>query len=366
MKSNLTNLFPSACISKKEMISYLEKNIDEKSLHKLEGHLQSCEYCSEAMHGLGQLRDLSALNRLPFMWEKKTGISTPAHKLKQLSNFIPGSISLLLVITIIIFFGNKYPESKKAAMVIHKNYINSPLEKKNIAIDKIEKSENNVTFPEGYQKNSLPINEIKSATEMNKIPYRECYTIDKASVEYTLARHLNSCPYKIVYMEDLKTVDYSKIYSDNQTQLDKLFQNVSAQFENSEQQKKKTADETVYTVKYETILATALRSINTGAYATSLNNFNLILQYFPGDMNCSFYKALTYERMERFYEAEKLFMSISISPANAFYEEAKWHLAIVKEMLNKTKEAKEILESIVSDDGFYKTQALEKLKEIKE
>jgi hypothetical protein len=71
MKNDLSHTIPGFCVSKAEMISYLQKSVDTKSLIKIGNHLQSCEYCSEALRGLQQLPDLSSLNALSIAWKAK-------------------------------------------------------------------------------------------------------------------------------------------------------------------------------------------------------------------------------------------------------------------------------------------------------
>ncbi|MBL4715568.1 MAG: zf-HC2 domain-containing protein [Bacteroidia bacterium] len=78
----------------------------------------------------------------------------------------------------------------------------------------------------------------------------------------------------------------------------------------------------------------------------------------------NFQIGLEYYKQSKFKKAIPYFDKVLQNKSNEKYENAKWFKALSLIELQKIKEARKLLEEIIDDDGEYKTQAEEKLREI--
>lgn len=364
MKNKIETMKFGSCIAKNQLVLYLQNNLDRNSSDLIDSHIKSCEYCAEAIEGLKQLPDINSLNALPLLWKNRTGISTPSMKYPHYSKLIYVALSVaVVVVAIFIYQGNDSKSIQEISKQEIKNSYYMP--------DEVNENKSVETLTQAGSKNSSmnqtdsrevePDRAIKIAERIQPI---EIYTFNKTSVEYCIALHHKNSNEKIIYLENLKTIDYSEKYKNKTNQLQQAIGGVSALYDNRDQQRKaeNISSEESYNLSYEKALSNGLRDMNNGNFNEAIEDFNLILRYFPSDMNCKFYKSLAYENIFNYENAEPFLQELSSSVTNAFYEEAKWHLALVKLSSEKRHEAKDLLNEIVSEQGFYKAQAEEKLE----
>lgn len=366
MKKNADYIMLQKCISKEVMIRYIHYELDETSFLDVCHHIESCEYCSEALKGLKQLPDLSSLNVLPLLWHKRTGFNTPSQQTGYFSKLIIGALSAVLIVSIFVFIQKDNKKISKISEKTENNKVISPP----VNIEKLTETEvgNNEMLPpmnvargDKLEPDRIPENEIQ-----NKVPLIEAYILNKSSADRDILPGTKSFSEKIIYFEDLKTVDYSKKYSMESWDI-KMQGHVDAQYENKQQRNKKLAAslKDFYAVSYEKVLSGGLRNLKRGYYLDAISDFDFLLNYFPADLNCKFYRTLCLENLGSYAEAKKQFSEIISSPVNVFYEESKWHLALSEIGLKNYTEAKNILRETVAENGFYKSKAEEMLEELK-
>jgi len=90
--------------------------------------------------------------------------------------------------------------------------------------------------------------------------------------------------------------------------------------------------------------------------------WNLILQKHPDDLNALFYGGLCYYFLNDNLKALNNLNFVLKSNQTTFYEEAKWYKSLAYDKIGDNKKAKKIWKEIVAENGFYKEQAREKLK----
>lgn len=343
-------------ISENEIRNYLNLNDSEKI--EFENKYKDDKFISEALEGYkSSPESINKLKEINNIIEKK---SSP-YKINNSSSKIFKTILLTSIIGIasIVFF------------IILLNKLNNNTTSKNETIFIEEK----YFYPKSIE--SLPISEninieIKSNTKQinsklkNKI-VRE--NIEQIELKGTSVLNLNDLEKKqlqklnrsntaINYLLDLKIVDYSKrnnsIFENN---------NIEAKFENNELNNSISSG-IKESKTYNDLLYQALSNINTKNYSTAISIFNEILSVFDDDMNAIFYSALCNTYLNNYDIAIIGFDKCIASNINTFYEEALWYKAV--NLLNKGEktEAINILNQIISEQGFYSNKAKLKLNEI--
>jgi tetratricopeptide (TPR) repeat protein len=163
-----------------------------------------------------------------------------------------------------------------------------------------------------------------------------------------------------LYVQDFKVVDYSKIRSENIGVNKVIHSGVPANQASRDVESLIVDGEQVKELNYLEYLEEALAMVKASRYTDALPYFTNILTHYEDDVNANFYKGLSLFYTQNFEKAIAHFeQSYTIQLGN-FYEEALWFKAQSLLEINKLK-AKEILERIVREGGFYAPQAMEKL-----
>lgn len=162
------------------------------------------------------------------------------------------------------------------------------------------------------------------------------------------------------YLFDLFVVDYRRIERDNVliTYTKYEFTGTSAEFETEAHEQNAELIEKVVDVPYFHYLTTSMEHFSNGDYKKSITNYLVILEQYPEDANALFYGGLCYYNLNKFDKSIEFFDRILDLPINAFKEEAKWYK--VKSLLKQGQkaEAKNLLDEIISEGGFYADQAI--------
>ncbi len=165
---------------------------------------------------------------------------------------------------------------------------------------------------------------------------------------------------KIIYLFELKVIDYTKVYEQQIIRtktvynpgLDAKYSNISDKFA-----KKKFEDQILDSVTYVDVLQVCLGYYKNGAYEKSLDNFAIILRKHPEELNAKFYGALANFDLGNYKKAIRNFDFVIEHPISVFNPESEWYKAQCLVGLGKTKKAKNQLEKIILNNGFYSSQA---------
>ena len=77
MKELHNHIFSNTtCISKENMLKYINNQLSKKELHEVEKHLLGCEFCSEAVEGLKYAENSSIIFALDHQIDQRTKGST--------------------------------------------------------------------------------------------------------------------------------------------------------------------------------------------------------------------------------------------------------------------------------------------------
>ena len=189
------------------------------------------------------------------------------------------------------------------------------------------------------------------------------------------------------YMEELLIVDYSDIYSENDKspneepsismeesieETEALLQSTPASFENEEKfaeqfaAKKLEENRSKNTIEssYAKVLQEGLKLYNEKKYDRAIAQLNLILAKYPVDHNALFYIGLSYAKIKKYNKAIDILDAVYKLENTPFKADAEWQKALVLIEKGDTKKARNLLDKIVLDNGYYAIFAKEELEKI--
>ena len=111
-------------------------------------------------------------------------------------------------------------------------------------------------------------------------------------------------------------------------------------------------------------LLRALESYEERDYEQALILFEEVLNSRKDDMAVNLYSGISYMEEEKYQKASTSFNSIIKNNDNLFIEQAKWYLAMCYIKTGKEADAKNILNELINEEGYYKKQAKRVLKDI--
>jgi tetratricopeptide (TPR) repeat protein len=115
-------------------------------------------------------------------------------------------------------------------------------------------------------------------------------------------------------------------------------------------------------VAADRVLKSGLAYFGKEKYNAALEEFQLLLENNPEDVNALFYSAVSFYKIGKYNKAVKNLEAVVASRNNVFHPEAKWNLALVNLKTGEKAKAKILLNEIVNDKGFYSKRAADKLK----
>ncbi len=173
-----------------------------------------------------------------------------------------------------------------------------------------------------------------------------------------------------ITLSDHKVVNYIEEYQrefDLKQAVETKTESVSAGYASEEDMKKaeKERAEEKVEITYKATLQKAMAYYKAQNYVMALDEFNIILKEHPEEVNGLFYGGLSYYHLDKNTEAVGRFDKVLANKKTEFNQEAKWYKALTLIELKQTDKAKKLLQQIVTENGFYKAKAEEKLKTLK-
>jgi TolA-binding protein len=291
---------------------------------------------------------------------------------KRISSTFKLSIGLITVATIvsILLLFNQTPttlkprESDKLAVTIEQTDIQLPEsidtltalpKQEQISVEEI-KSVQKGTNPTTEKPFEFPADFILSQELIEPLP---------ASIETPEVALSKQKSAKEVYLNQLKAIDYSTYRTKPTVQIEQIILNgVPANFEDEsaihdEPQTKMVA------IPYMDYLEKTLLYINKGRWKQGLSRLEEILKAYPDDVNARFYAGWCYYNLQQYQEAATNFSACLQLEFSNFNEESMWYLAQSRLANGEKNAAKELLQNIREQKGYYAKQAEKALKELK-
>jgi hypothetical protein len=171
----------------------------------------------------------------------------------------------------------------------------------------------------------------------------------------------------VINVEGLRVYDYTNEYSSKFKSQEMDNDGVSAQYKDAEEKRsiKSTNAKEKITFTYRDALTNGLRNFKNKKYDEALGYFEMIKAKHPENANAIFYSALCYEEKSEYDKALSQFFILDRTGNKTFDQETEWHRALISEKKGDIGEAKNAYAKIAATNGFYKDQALDKLKTLK-
>lgn len=213
---------------------------------------------------------------------------------------------------------------------------------------------------------------FKSRAKVSTPAYKKLEMMDAEATEEELVEEIElTKEYRsTITYSDHKVVDYidefQQQYDLNQV-IETKTESVSAGFATKDDMKKaeKEREEGKVEITYKATLQKAMAYYKTKNYVMALDEFNVILKEHPEEVNALFYGGLSYYHLDKNTEALNKLDKVLVNKKTEFNQEAKWYKALTLIELKQTDKAKNLLQQIVTENGFYKANAEERLKGLK-
>lgn len=349
-----------AHLSRSEITGLVQNKLLNGERTQAINHLKECELCSEAYEGLKRMPDMSSLYTLNAKWKLKTGGKSSRPFSVNLSGayavlILTGLISIA-VLYFFFFIPSKKPLKKfKETAPIQQSAGNA---EHFIITDKINVKDTVEEFQALQPEIKEGIyDEIKKPGEA--IEKLEPVGVLKNIPEATLGIIKGNSKQNLLNIEGYKIIDYSNDYKKDEDLLKSFNEGLGARYESPEMKSRYEKDDAKRTIAltYEQAIAEGLRCLKDDKWNEAAGMFNFMLDYFPRDLNCIFYKALSYEKAGLYNKAIDELKPLMQNNNHTFYEEAKWHSALCYKMIGDDKTGRRLLHEIINEGGFYSQQA---------
>lgn len=400
---------PTSCLNKDQLMLYSRNELNAAERHLAEMHLVDCELCSDALEGFALLSGQVIVTNT--MAEVKKLTHTPVHRAKnKLYWLAAASLVVIIGTTFYLFKMADKPNSEKLAeeknITVQAPSLTVPVNTNDkettqvnrqahsfptvnpgkseqetpVAVEKIVEAVEDAETPAAEQKMNITepamTGAIKSLGKTSDYSIEEKANVgikaatDESETIQPYSRNQNitsSSNQDIRYIEGFKTINYKdeNPWSDSILVTDRT--GLAARFE-SEQKKKEQKDlidNDLHLVGYHFLLAEGIRKYKNGAFQEASSIFDQIIRQRKTDENALFYGALSVAGTGRNEEAVQYLHTLLKNPASPFYEEARWHMALILLKDNNQEAARDLLQKIYKDSGFYSQKAFNKLKELK-
>ena len=165
-----------------------------------------------------------------------------------------------------------------------------------------------------------------------------------------------------IYFFDLKLIDYEEYRTNSVIKTEQLIlTGTPANKENDRSEEMESSLRDV-DIPYQDYLKKSIRLFNKLRYKKALTRFQTILVTYPKDVNANFYGGLCLFNFGEYNDAIIHFEHCMESSYLNFDEEAEWMIANSYLNMGNLKKGRDLMTRIIEKDGYYSTQATEKLK----
>lgn len=158
---------------------------------------------------------------------------------------------------------------------------------------------------------------------------------------------------KVAYYHELKMMSYRDIYSNEDDRLELSGTPATLANKNDENKIEKHTEN----VPYEEYMSDGLKLFKNERYQDFLEYIEPILVKYPKDQNALFYGGLSHLNLGNLEKAEQFLKPVAFSQYDAFHEEGHWYYALSMYQSGKTEQAKNLMQKIINEDGFYASRA---------
>ena len=345
-------IYNADIITKQEIKQYLKGKLSETEKSKFEQKLANSRFNQDAFEGY------TKNNALP----SKINLSVNKN-----FNFILSYLFVVVLTAANFIFAEKtstvLKDEPKTAIKKEINFkpeksnkltvINSEPKEKSVKQKKLTIAQNN---KDKRIFEYLPLIKSKTVKKLKQIDIKN----NVSSTNIKLRTN-----FKTKYLSNLKIVDYSMLKrTNNLTKQNNDIWNVAPEFANNQEQNISANHRKSIEYTYFDFLEKGLSYFNNKNYDDAIDVFEIILSQYNNDLNAVFYMGLSYYEKHEYAKAIQFFDIAINADINVFYQESLWYKALSYKNIDKQK-YRDILKTIINENGFYATRAKQKADKIK-
>lgn len=356
-------MFSSKSRLSREDIANYGGTSDEGAKHSIEMQSSTDSFESDAMEGWDQLSyDTTVMKNLDskFLKTSFTGY------------YIIGTIIAVAVTVLVVL-------NSTTSKVVDSTESNSttPNTAEVITEDKIIVDESDLIIPAPIEKMILaPKNQqVKVATIKEEQEEMKTEYVPEEDIKVEILPYPSVFPEPVlpelerahdqakeIYLHDLKLVDYTS-YREKPTMKTKqaTLTGTPANMEGTNSREMETVWREV-DVSYSFYIDKSTAIFSKGSYKKALARFETIIETYYDDVNANFYSGLCLYNLGEYRQSIDAFKVCINGSFSNFDEESQWMIAMGYEKLGEKDQAKKYFSKIIEQGGFYKKQAMAKMK----
>jgi Tetratricopeptide repeat len=351
----------SNCITYTQLHAYVAHTCSKEESAQLYQHIANCELCACAVNGF---------TAIPFTAVEIENIHHQLHLKINATHAIPVLLARIAIVTISLAsvfgfyqfttsYSNKQPlvsgneQTTKTTATTEMMELPTVMSEKKITVE-----EKKSIFIKKHLGNKIIKNITIPVEPIERIPVK-LLNEPTPIVETITKQHFNA---DVIYIYDLKVTDYNQLYF-TKTALPINFGNYTPSYKEGKQSMNTMFEkEPDAIIPANRTLKKGLAYFNNENYKQAINEFQVLLQNNSNDVNALFYEAICFYQEGNYNKAIKNLDAVLANTNNVFHPEAKWNLALVNLKTGNKSIAKQLLQEIVMEKGFYAKKAEAKLK----
>ncbi|MES2591264.1 MAG: tetratricopeptide repeat protein [Bacteroidota bacterium] len=350
------------CLTYEQLEAYSSSQNNKLEYPQLYSHISLCEMCNCAVKGfnISPFTNLAVLN-LHDKIDKKAAAGTTI--ISSALNYSLAGVSIILIL-IFYNFVNSFSENRPKITAFEK--IAAPVTIELLKNKIYPTSE--IVAPSSTQKDGdFAEDKLPAKIKIVTVPVKsiKVNTLVEPHIE-PLDSLMQRARYSDVrYIYDFKVVDYDKLYFKTSRSEINFKNHTSPINENNKTNIAKLETDIEQTFPIKRFLEKGLYYFKEKKYNNSISEFQQLLQLNSSDINALFYTGMAFYNMDKYDQAIEKFNSVLSNDNSAFFDEAKWNLALAYLKLEERQSATQMLLEIISENGFYTKHAAEKLRTLK-
>ena len=355
-----TTILFNDCLTFDQLQAYAINKSNKLETIQTYKHISTCELCACAVNGF---------TAIPFSFSDVDAIHNQIDVKTNATHTNPLTFARVTIVVISLasifgfyLFANSFSENETKIISEQKSnlFLNSSPRINSTNFLNENKSENKVrsvkkikeVLNKPFFKNSIPVESVKSINvQLPEPTINNKYDINTETVNAD-----------VIYIYNLKVTEYSRLYFYQKKNPFEMKGYTPSSKENKNASGDFIESDIVQTIAADRVLKKGLECFARGKYSKAIAEFNLLLDANSDDVNSLFYSAVSYYQIRKYNLAAKNLESLLENDNNVFYPEAKWNLALVNIEMGNKSIAKQLLQDISSEKGFYAMKAEAKLK----
>ncbi len=166
----------------------------------------------------------------------------------------------------------------------------------------------------------------------------------------------------VLFISNLKVTNYQSYYFKNNQELNLMESSgLSAEYENKTSAKSTFIDQVNKTLAHK-LIRSSMKAFYTNHFVNCIEDLTQLYNYNKDDANAQFYLGMCYFQLKKYALAKTYFTKNIDNQNNIFHQESEFYLALSLLNLNEEETAKQQLQTIVNNKGFYSLRAKEVLE----